>query len=545
MSFCCNNDKILKSVEQPNKLIIRQNTLIEHSTVNKLLSIPQSANIELCEMVPQSATEEKIEESPKLEQILKVEPIQVKLMSSPEQKVSKLKGTIFFPNEGYQESPELSSDDIVKIQNNLELIKEYNEKLIKAKEIVLQAALPILIDKAMSGTDSKTEWQKNVLNIASIVCAVVAAASFVAPPVAAAFAGTSAILSTTAQFLGSHKEAEDITGQDLSAVTGYQVEFNNTIIILTNKMLDYFKDHVNENRDAVFKVNDKEYKLRDFAHNDFQKGTVWDDSITLAQRVYRNYFVTKQLAREQVLDLYFIQDMIVWRNGSDSHYDIKVEHGHCFQPGAAPNPPGTQRSIGYNLDYLGKDKVIMDNSAFTHFNKKQYCDFDVRGNAENNDQLKDSYLNAMKEFIQRMPPAMIYPWTITDQSISWQRYYIVLGKPKLRDDANDPNYDVPNNDFMYWLFIDDGFGNIVNPNGVGFRYDILRSRGNLGTESDIFLHGQQIGNETDVNDSKYQFVGINLRGNVICSSGDFRYGPKESAQLNQQYHVYTGDLFKN
>jgi hypothetical protein len=464
-------------------------------------------------------------------------------MSEPEKKVSKLKGTIFFPYEGLQESPDLSPEDIKKIQDNLELIKEYNEKLIKAKDIVLQAALPILIDKAMSGTDSKTEWQKNALNIASIVCAVVAAATFVAPPVAAAFAGASAILSTTAQFLGSHKESKDITGQDLSEVTGYQVEFNNTIIILTNKMLDYFKDHVNENRDAVFKVNDKEYKLRDFAHNDFQKGTVWDDSITLAQRVYRNSFVTKQLAREQVLDLYFIQDMIKWKYGSRSYEYKSVEHGHCFQPCAAPNPPGVQRSIRYNQSSLGKGIPIMDNSAFTHFNKNQYCDFDVRGTAENNDQLTNSYFNAMKEFINRMPPTMIYPWSVTDQSVSWQRFYIVLGKPKLRDDANDPNYAVPGSDFMYWLFIDDGFGNIVNPNAVGFRYDILRSKDKLGTEVDIFLHAQQIGNDIDVNDSKYSE--INLKGNIICSSSDFRYGPKESATLNEKYHIYTGDLFLN
>jgi hypothetical protein len=30
--------------------------------------------------------------------------------------------------------------------------------------------------------------------------------------------------------------------------------------------------------------------------------------------------------------------------------------------------------------------------------------------------------------------------------------------------------------------------------------------------------------------------------NILLTSADFRYGPKENAKLNEQYHVYVGDL---
>jgi hypothetical protein len=37
---------------------------------------------------------------------------------------------------------------------------------------------------------------------------------------------------------------------------------------------------------------------------------------------------------------------------------------------------------------------------------------------------------------------------------------------------------------MKWLFIDDGFGNVINPNGAMYRYDILRN-GLLDNAKDI------------------------------------------------------------
>jgi len=517
MSFCCNNNNIAETVETPPQLVLRNNEQ------PKVASLLVSSALKLADaQVP-----------------LKSEPV---MLGDVQPKVNKLKGTIFFPNDSFQESPDLTPDEIKKIQDNLELIKEFNKDLFDAKNIVLQADLPILIDKAMSNIDSKTEWIKNILNSSAGIAGFMAALEVVGLCTAGAavvLVAAAAILATTATYL-IKDNSTDITGRDLSAVTGYQLEFNNTAFIAQKAMLNYFKDNVNENRDAVFNFNGKDYKLRDLINTPLSKGTLWDNSITLSQRIFRNYFVSQQLVREQVLDLYFIQDIIDYYDELREHNE-RAEHGHCFQPCAAPNPPGTQRVRKFDKSDIGKNVEIFNNSEVVHFN---HCDnFCARGNTDENDKdkLVASYLNAIKEFTNQFKCSFIYPWSVGEKNVLSQRWYIVLGKPKLKDDANSPNYSLPDDKFLYWLFIDDGAGNIVNPDGVMFRYDFLRTQRNLGTSCDICLHAQQIADETCKNDP---YGNNKYTDNIICSSADYRYGPKESAKLNQEHHVYTGDLMK-
>jgi hypothetical protein len=43
-------------------------------------------------------------------------------------------------------------------------------------------------------------------------------------------------------------------------------------------------------------------------------------------------------------------------------------------------------------------------------------------------------------------------------------------------------FPVAPDDFVNWLFIDDGVGNVTNPNGVAFRQEVFTSWGLKGTE---------------------------------------------------------------
>jgi hypothetical protein len=43
-------------------------------------------------------------------------------------------------------------------------------------------------------------------------------------------------------------------------------------------------------------------------------------------------------------------------------------------------------------------------------------------------------------------------------------------------------FPVPPDDFVNWLFVDDGVGNVTNPNGVAFRQEVFTSWGLKGTE---------------------------------------------------------------
>ena len=101
----------------------------------------------------------------------------------------------------------------------------------------------------------------------------------------------------------------------------------------------------------------------------------------------------------------------------------------------------------------------------------------------------------------------------------------------MRDDQNKPEYNLGSQEFLNWFFIDDGFGNITNINGVAFRYTTFRS-GNYGHGGDIFLHAQQITN--DIIDTS------NNNWKTTCL--DYIFGPKDSSETNNKFQVYTGDL---
>lgn len=75
---------------------------------------------------------------------------------------------------------------------------------------------------------------------------------------------------------------------------------------------------------------------------------------------------------------------------------------------------------------------------------------------------------------------LVYPWIVTDKYILSQRWYITNGPVE----TTSAQYALADGDFMKWLFIDDGFGNVINPNGAMYRYDILRN-GLLDNGKDI------------------------------------------------------------
>jgi hypothetical protein len=289
-------------------------------------------------------------------------------------------------------------------------------------------------------------------------------------------------------------------------------------------MFDYYIDNTNECRDVKFEIEGQSHTLRDLLKEDMQENTMYDNLLILYSRVYKNKLVMPELTNDtgkQFLDLYFIQDTI---HGSN------VEHGHCYQPCGSPNPPGIQRERAFNKAETGNGVRIWSNEEVVHFN---HCEqVDVYGNNDTN--LTQSYLNSIKDFTKRMPSTFIYPWAVTEEKIYSQKFFIVMGFSKLRDDQNKPEYTLPETDFLNWLFIDDGAGNITNPEGVCFRYDAMRAKSTLGMQNDIFLHSQQISD---------QIENI-ITTNLICSSTDFRYGPVDSSDLNKQYHVYAGDVKK-
>ena len=98
-----------------------------------------------------------------------------KLLSAPLPKVRSLKGTMLLKDD--PTSPDLTPDEIQKIQKNLMLVKEFHEAIVNVQDKVLLEVWPILLNKSLENVDSKTAWQSHILSITSTICAVVSAAT--------------------------------------------------------------------------------------------------------------------------------------------------------------------------------------------------------------------------------------------------------------------------------------------------------------------------------------------------------------------------------
>jgi hypothetical protein len=447
----------------------------------------------------------------------------LKLGAEPNQtKKVNFKGTVLHNDDV---SPDLTPEEITKIKNNLIVLKKFYKDLYLVQGNIITEVWAILKTKSYQESSNTTAtWLKNTLTTCGVLCSIIAVC-FAATGVGIGFAIGAALIGALASYIGTNMESKEITGYDITGDMGFSAALNTKNFNHMTKVFDHFIDNTNDCRDCKFDCNGQSYTLRDLLKDDLKEGTLYDNLLILSGRVYRNSLVMPELTRDvtkQFLDLYFIQDVIRGEN---------VDHGHCYQPCAAPIPPGIQRERAYNTNEAGAGAGIWSNQEVVHFN---HCNqVDVYG-TDNND-LTNSYLTAIKEFTQKMPSTFIYPWTVTSEKIYSQKFFIVMGYDKLRDDQNSPNYTLPENDFLNWLFIDDGAGHITNPEGVCFRYDALRAKSTLGMKNDVFLHAQQIGNEIQ---------NVLSSGGVKCSSTDFRYGPKESSDLNKQYHVYAGDVSK-
>jgi hypothetical protein len=451
-----------------------------------------------------------------------------------------------------QPSPDLTPEEIKIIQDKLVIVNQFYDELCSRKNQIIQSAVDILLQKSSESIVNNTisKWKKivGILDDYVAICGTILAA---VPGFEPAGAGVLVICGITTLILDClPDDKQPDKDQDISSIGGYAMEKNKAESNHYILHINFLKDNVNINRDSKlnFQIKGNECTLRDLLTYQIEKGSLWDNLMIYHERKCRNQFVTQQLAREQILDIYFIQDALPGRFSLPvpCSYEYKCEHGHCYQPCGAPAPPGTQRWRSFNTDGLGENVEIFNNSEVVHF---RGCDnLAVRGNCTDNNQgnLIISYLNAINLFTTKFKSCYVYPWSITEDVVLSQKWYVVLGKPKLEDDANKPFYTLPDDTFLHWLYIDDGAGNIVNPEGVAFRYDILRSKRNLGTDVDIFLHAGQIADETtsDFSNPGGKWYIQNAYGNKpqIVNSTQYRYGPRVSSAQNAQYHVYVGDL---
>lgn len=408
-------------------------------------------------------------------------------------------------NDKLKDSPDLTQHEINIIKNNLSTMMDLNEKVYIETTSIISEVWGMLKGQTEKNNapDSGKDLFKDILVSTLAILGIVTEQ----PEIEIAAVITAGVF----DYLSSGSNSKDNTNVnldiDFSLLSSRNTSSFNTLNIFIGKMYD----DPNKYRDQIWEINYPytQWKtLRDLINiNVPDKNTEqFQLSVQAQSREFRNQITIPEMVKMQYWDIYFIQDL----NYKDSNF------GYCYVPGppGRPNPPGGIERYRNNPNDIQNGVRIFSNDEILHYHS-DYVKAEAYGTS--NTDLKSSYLHAIQTFVQKFPAAYVYPWSITNTSVKSWRYYIVEGYNKINDPTT--NYGIANGDFLKWLFIDDGVGNIVNPDGVGYRYDIICANHIMRNEHMI----------------PYSIYDTD---NVIIKSEDVRYPGKISSNIK----IYINDI---
>jgi len=302
-----------------------------------------------------------------------------------------------------------------------------------------------------------------------------------------------------------------ITGYDLAKDFSSEIDRNQNTYESTQKILSTMYSDPNTYRDQVLSIPGyKSCTLRDLINVDIpNKAAIgFTNAVAVQSRAFRANITVEEMAKLQNWDIYFVNDVIC------------SQEGHVYHPATPGIIGGVQRSRLFNSDNVGNGVRVVANDEI-RTNHPEYVH--AQGFGTSNSDLVKSYVDANNSFINQFPAALIYPWTVTNISVYSCRWYIMEGLDKIPDDSlNTP---VANAGFMQWLFIDDGFGNIVNGDGIMYRYDFVMSG--------VMTNGQFIPGSN-------MFPAVETM-QFTSSDDKYRYPGKNT---NKKVKIYTGDILK-
>lgn len=403
-------------------------------------------------------------------------------------------------------SPDLTSDEIQKIKSNLDTLMDLNEKIYGENVAIIPEVWGMLkgqTEKNNAPDQKKGPWAE--ILVGAIAVAGIATGAAVIEIAAVVVGGV-------VEYITNDSSTTDVTHINLDQEFSLLSERNTSTYNSTNIMIGAMYDDPNKYRDHVFSISGYTNRtLRDLIDNTIpNKDSQAFQLIVQAQgRQFRNNITIPEMAKMQYWDIYFVQDAAF----SGSNF------GCCYVPGppGQPNPPGgIQRHRNYNTSDVGNNVRVFANDEIRHFHS-DYPQANAYGTS--NDDLKQSYLDAVASFVHQFPAAYVYPYAVTDNNVYSWRWYIMEGYDKIPSPSQ--NFGVANGEFMKWLFIDDGAGNVVNPDGVGYRYDIFCANNIMRNEHMIPYRA----------DFQYN------QEHIIVESCNLRYPGKAN-----NGKVYTGDL---
>jgi len=394
------------------------------------------------------------------------------------------------PNRKATPSPDLTADEITKIKNNLTNCGDFNFMTYTLQEETIMDVYGTLKGEAekKNAADPKKNFWAQIL-VDSLEIAGIASEQ---PEIEILAVVVGGII----EYVTEDKDSEKITGINLDVEFDKELERNKQTYNSIQKMLDAMYHDPNTFRDQQLTITGfKSCTLRDLATMEipYKMDPTFGDAVDNHDRAFRKQITISEMKKMKFWEICFIQD---------SQGD---QFGSGFKPQQAGITGGVQRSRLFNKDFVGNGVRVVANDEVWHYHPDNVH---AEGFGTNNDDLTKSWIDANNSFVKQFPAAITYPWTITNVSVYSCRFYILNTYDKVPE-GGTANTPIANGEFMKWLFIDDGFGNIINSDGVMYRYDFLFSG---ITDNGFYIPGANMfpGTETEVfksSDDKYRYPG--------------------------------------
>jgi len=119
--------------------------------------------------------------------------------------------------------------------------------------------------------------------------------------------------------------------------------------------------------------------------------------------------------------------------------------------------------------------------------------------AIDNPATEEDFYKCVKDHIINVSPAVYFKITPTNPSedaIVYRRFYLITGDSEYKTEENsfthNATWHTASESLCNFLFIDDGFGNVINENGVAMRQDVFENWGLEGAEGVIAYPDSQL-----------------------------------------------------
>jgi hypothetical protein len=353
-------------------------------------------------------------------------------------------------------TPELTPDEIVKIKGNLDTIISLNEAMyIQQGNIINEVWLTLQgqMEIGKNASDpKKNDWLNYFVDAVEIIGVVTEQ-----PEIDIA----AIILGGVVEYITTDSSTQSKTNVNLDSDFGSLSSRNTNTYEAAQVIYGMYHDDPNTYRDQPLSIPGKDpCTLRDLINIVIPEkdSETYQLCVQAQSRQFRTNITIPEMIKMKNWDIYYIEDD-----------NTLPDFGFAFKP-TDGNLNDFQRSRNFNSNNVGNQVRIVANDEV----RRYHPDYpQANGFGTDNNDLKTSYLNANNSFITQFQASLIYPWTVTNISVYSCRWYIMERPSQVNDRSS--NYSIANGDFMKWLFIDDGFGNITNPDGVLYRIDLLTS----------------------------------------------------------------------